>query len=108
MTDVITGQCYLRFQTSLHAKCFVEHIISSKVKQASGLDDTGLCPSPGDEAIEAELVQGKREEIYWEKIPEKIRRQAVVRALENDSTLGESSRIIAESEGRKGKRRRQG
>jgi xRRM domain len=28
-----------------------------------------------------ELVVGKREEFYWEKVPEKIRRQAVEKAF---------------------------
>lgn len=29
----------------------------------------------------AEQVLGKREEVYWEKVPEKVRRQAVENAL---------------------------
>jgi ribosomal protein L4 len=28
-----------------------------------------------------EIVQGKREELYWEKVPEKVRRQAVQKAI---------------------------
>jgi len=28
-----------------------------------------------------ELVEGKKEELYWEKVPEKVRRQAVQNAL---------------------------
>lgn len=28
-----------------------------------------------------ELVTGKREQLYWEKVPEKVRRQAVQKAL---------------------------
>ena len=28
-----------------------------------------------------ELVEGKKEELYWEKVPEKARRQAVQNAL---------------------------
>ena len=28
-------------------------------------------------AITVEIVRGKKEELYWEKVPEKIRRQAV-------------------------------
>jgi len=29
-----------------------------------------------------ELVEGKKEELYWEKVPEKARRQAVQNALQ--------------------------
>jgi hypothetical protein len=38
-----------------------------------------------------ELVLGKREEVYWEKVPEKIRKQAVDKALKlmGDGTGGE-------------------
>jgi len=28
-----------------------------------------------------EIVQGKREELYWDKVPEKVRKQAVQRAV---------------------------
>jgi ribosomal protein L4 len=31
--------------------------------------------------VTPELVLGKREEVYWEKVPEKVRRQAVEKAL---------------------------
>ena len=37
-------------------------------------------------AITPELVLGKREELYWEKVPEKVRRQAVEKALKLLST----------------------
>ena len=37
-------------------------------------------------AITPELVLGKREELYWEKVPEKVRRQAVEKALKVLST----------------------
>jgi hypothetical protein len=31
--------------------------------------------------IVVELVEGKKEEIYWEKVPDKVRRQAVQNVL---------------------------
>ncbi|KAF8958493.1 hypothetical protein BDZ97DRAFT_1923669 [Flammula alnicola] len=53
--------------------------------QTSGLDGIGtrlLMPSDSfSSAITPELVLGKREEVYWEKVPEKVRRQAVDKAL---------------------------
>lgn len=50
--------------------------------QADGLDAAGREPVPGDRLIAMELIQGKREELYWEQVPEKVRRQAVARAVE--------------------------
>lgn len=29
-----------------------------------------------------EIVQGKREELYWDKVPEKVRKQAVQKAVD--------------------------
>ncbi|PPQ72779.1 hypothetical protein CVT24_012805 [Panaeolus cyanescens] len=67
--------CYLRLSTPAYAGELVEKINSTKIVQTSGLDATG---APGNgPSIQAELVTGKREEIYWEKVPEKIRKQAV-------------------------------
>jgi hypothetical protein len=48
--------------------------------QTSGLDDVGVTPMDSN-PIRVELVVGKREEFYWEKVPEKIRRQAVEKAI---------------------------
>lgn len=54
--------------------------------------------------VVAEQVLGKREEVYWEKVPEKIRRQAVEKALSllhsysGSSTVG-SAPIAGPSEG---------
>jgi len=59
-----------------------------------------------------EIIEGKKEEVYWEKVPEKIRRQAVdkaVRALSN-SQLSVSTLSTQEhyQESRSRKKRKQG
>ena len=38
-----------------------------------------------------ERVQGKKEEVYWERVPEKVRRQAVERVVEAQHVGGEAS-----------------
>ncbi|KAJ7143137.1 hypothetical protein C8R43DRAFT_576936 [Mycena crocata] len=72
--------CYLRLTTALHAKSLVGHFEQNRTVQASGLDEAGCRGS--DNCVEAELVLGKREEVYWEKVPEKVCLQAVQKALE--------------------------
>jgi hypothetical protein len=67
----------------LHAQSLVEHFTQNPTLHASGLDDSG-CPSHGkgvEKPVDAELVLGKREEVYWEKVPEKVCLQAVQKAL---------------------------
>jgi hypothetical protein len=66
--------------------------------QTHGLDDTGTPPPVGAPAplpLRAEIVHGKREEVYWERVPDKVRRQAVRRAIE----LGECVRDDGGDEG---------
>ncbi|KAJ7481048.1 hypothetical protein B0H11DRAFT_1231407 [Mycena galericulata] len=74
--------CYIRLTTPSHSKGFVDHFTQNHIVHANGLDDFG-CPSVGQNAkpVEAELVLGKREEVYWEKVPEKVCLQAVQKAL---------------------------
>lgn len=59
-----------------------------------------------------EMVDGTREELYWGKVPEKVRRQAVEKALSNtatDTDLGSEHLAVDKAEqrssGRKRKRR---
>ncbi len=54
--------------------------------QVSGIDETGTdissVPSPGElVAIVMDRVNGRPEEIYWEKVPVKVKRSAVERAI---------------------------
>ena len=49
--------------------------------RAHGLDTTGRTPLEDDKSIVMERVRGKKEELYWDKIPEKVRRQVVDKAV---------------------------
>ena len=78
-------------RTPLHAQQLVHCLSSAQIVQASGLEASGvrlavhssLLLGKSDSPITAEQVLGKREEVYWQKVPEKIRRQAVDKALLN-------------------------
>ena len=64
----------------MRAEQLVRYFTEHPTIQTSGLDGQGTgCAT--SEAIVPELVLGRREELYWEKVPEKVRRQAVEKAL---------------------------
>ncbi|THU99683.1 hypothetical protein K435DRAFT_855429 [Dendrothele bispora CBS 962.96] len=85
--------CYLRLTTSSHAQHLVSYFSDSdRIVQRDGLDDVGTSTRPesqqnkvkvkGREPIKAQLVLGRPEEVYWEKVPEKVRLEAVRRSRE--------------------------
>ncbi|KAG0703841.1 hypothetical protein DFH29DRAFT_771158, partial [Suillus ampliporus] len=69
--------CYLRLASPEHACTLVDCFSSQAIVQSHGLDDIGKSPGASEKAITAEIIEGKKEEVYWEKVPEKVRRQAV-------------------------------
>ncbi|KAH9854863.1 hypothetical protein C2E23DRAFT_725373 [Lenzites betulinus] len=75
--------CHLRLSAPHHAHTLVTALTDRPLAQRSGLDSTGAPPDAHTEAkaIVAELVGGTREELYWSKVPEKVRREAVRKAI---------------------------
>ncbi|KAH6914358.1 hypothetical protein BKA70DRAFT_1261174 [Coprinopsis sp. MPI-PUGE-AT-0042] len=77
--------CHLRLSTPEHAERLVSHFNASLTVQQNGLDDQGA--NVGDNVsaslkpISMEIVIKTREEVYWQKVPEKIRRGAVEKAV---------------------------
>ena len=70
------------------------------------MDDTGVPPSTNStkaKAIEIELVDGKREELYWMKVPDRVRVVAVERWKQLDSEGKNAD--VGDDEGMKGKKR---
>lgn len=59
--------------------------------------------------IDVEVVRGKREAVYWEKVPEKVRRGAVAKVV---GAVGESGNVGVErgieEDSRQRKRRKRG
>ena len=82
--DFIKGMdsCHLRLSTPMHTDALVSHFEDSII-QAYGLDDKGTCVGGSSVAkpIVLEKVLGRREEVYWERVPEKVREQAVRKAI---------------------------
>ncbi|KAF7295696.1 RRM-3 domain-containing protein [Mycena indigotica] len=60
--------CHVRLTSPLHANALVKFYTD-----AAG-------------AIKAELITGTREEVYWERVPEKVRQQAVMRLVGGSGT----------------------
>ena len=59
--------------------------------QTHGLDVLGRTPLKDDKSIAMERVRGKKEELYWDKIPEKVRRQVVDKAVNAQLASGVES-----------------
>lgn len=74
--------------------------------QQNGLDEQGQV---AEEAVRLtlEVVQGLREVIYWEKIPEKVRKSALMKASCDQSTKEDVMRDTLEGgEENAGKKKR--
>lgn len=83
LTHERASKCFLRIRSSGEASTLIEHFHTNSLAQSTGLDADGIVPSVSVKAIVLELVEGKKEELYWEKVPEKVRQQAVQKALEH-------------------------
>jgi xRRM domain len=57
----------------------MSYLNSQEIAQVDALDQIGSAPTGSRPRIELELVEGKREELYWDKVPEKVRSVAVAR-----------------------------
>ncbi|KAJ3510064.1 hypothetical protein NLJ89_g4883 [Agrocybe chaxingu] len=107
--------CHIRLSTPSHASHLVEYFTAHPIAQTSGLDAAGTAQDqPGSKPVEPELVLGKREGLYWDKVPEKVRKQAVEKALRLVRTGAEEGRKLRderevseeEERGERKKRRR--
>ncbi|KAF8901130.1 hypothetical protein CPB85DRAFT_1473488, partial [Mucidula mucida] len=76
--------CHLRLATPHDARKLNTWFGERRLTQDTGLDGTGV--EGGTTPIEMEIVQGRREELYWDKVPEKVRVQAVDKALGSGSS----------------------
>ena len=103
---IFLNQCYLRLASPRHTSILIDHFTSHPTAQTRGLDDMGTSPAGTHAGLVVEIVQGKKEELYWEKVPEKVRRQAVQKAISElqakELLLDED--VTMNSNGRKRKR----
>jgi len=89
----------------------VDHFTKHPITQSRGLDDAGTplqSSEKGAMAITMEVVQGKKEALYWERVPEKIRRQAVQKALGNmpSGNFGDDAEVAEGGPRKRTKRKR--
>jgi hypothetical protein len=84
--------CYLRVSTPPSAQLLSDQFTSNVIVQTNGLDDTGssiLSSKQKDvKPIVVEVVSGRREEMYWQKVPERISRGAVEKAVKLQCKAG--------------------
>ena len=102
-------QCYLRVSTPAHARLISQHFTQNLSVQERGLDDSGTSISSmnsGMKPITIEVVEGKREEVYWQKVPDKVRRQAVEKAILALSGGTGGDGVNEETEREEGRRRK--
>ncbi|KAG8218936.1 hypothetical protein J3R82DRAFT_4644 [Butyriboletus roseoflavus] len=85
--------CYLRLASPHHVTRLIEYFgcDARRKAQVHGLDATGRTPVQDDKPIAMERIQGKKEELYWEKVPEKVRRQAVNKVIKTQLAPGTES-----------------
>ncbi|KAG6909972.1 hypothetical protein DXG01_014241 [Tephrocybe rancida] len=76
--------CHLRLAAPAHAQALMTHFTDRPMAQLGKLDDTGGDGGP----VRVELVEGTQERVYWEWVPEKIRREAVRKALGDGAGAG--------------------
>lgn len=82
----------MRLSAPYHARALVTAFHSRPLVQRQGLDSTGAegdVEGEGIKPISMEVVEGAREELYWSKVPEKIRREAVRKAIAQASSAGD-------------------
>lgn len=86
----------------------VAHFVTHTHTQKNALDTTGtIIDNEHGPAITVELVEGTRESLYWERVPEKVRRQAVLRTLGSDVNMPDNGGSFeAQQQGEGGGRRK--
>ncbi|KAJ7589965.1 hypothetical protein C8J56DRAFT_936570 [Mycena floridula] len=94
--------CHLRLAAPRYANVLVEYFAKHLLRQSSGLDKTGTPTT--NSPLSLELVPNMPEELYWSKVPEKVRREAVAKAVR--LTNGNATKNDAEAEEGNGRKRR--
>ncbi|KAJ4489622.1 hypothetical protein C8J55DRAFT_547634 [Lentinula edodes] len=87
--------CYIRFSSPSQASALQSYLTRHCIVQNTALDDTGIevgkAQTDKPKYVEVEVVQGKKEEIYWEKVPIKVRQEAVWKAISNANATSSSA-----------------
>ncbi|KAG6330446.1 hypothetical protein ID866_8643, partial [Astraeus odoratus] len=86
--------CHLRLASPHHTTLLMEYFLRHPTVQAHGLDDAGRRPGQHDKGIKMEIIEGKREELYWDKVPDKVRRQAVERVVQSQWSVRSDTAVF--------------
>ncbi|THH05202.1 hypothetical protein EW145_g4966 [Phellinidium pouzarii] len=91
--------CYLRLAAPSYARTLVKYFSSREVTQENALDSAGVPQSKRGVSmpIEVELIQGRKEEMYWAKVPENIKKQAIAKAQTHAKPEYEGSAMPGEN-----------
>ncbi|KAG8801732.1 hypothetical protein FRC17_006566 [Serendipita sp. 399] len=97
------SSCHLRLPHPSPAQQLIDYLNSHNLVQLDGSDAVGTTLSSGPEEsnrhIVTELVEGRAEAIYWEKVPEKIKRAAISKMIKLDGELKASRKAGVEAVG---------
>lgn len=94
-SPLINSQCHIRLSHPTQSQAIVSYLSQITLVQTDGNDATMRSQSIDSESNErdetrplvAELVQGRAESIYWEKVPEKIRRAAIAKLNRHNRSI---------------------
>ena len=103
-TDSESHQCHVRLSSPVYAKLLVDHFTTNRVVQVDGQDAKGR-EGETQGSIVAQVVTGRLEEIYWDKVPERIRVDAMRRIQQQGAVPAEQGTHDGPSD-RKRKRRK--
>ncbi|KAG8786217.1 hypothetical protein FRC16_001773 [Serendipita sp. 398] len=85
------SSCHLRLPHPALSQYLVNYLKNHTLVQEDGNDSVGIVPPSGPEEnkrhIVAELVEGRAESIYWEKVPDKIKKTSISKMIKLDAEI---------------------
>jgi xRRM domain-containing protein len=88
---LINSQCHIRVSHPTQSQAIVSYLAQTTLVQSDGNDATirsqSIYTEDETRPLVAELVQGRAESIYWEKVPEKIRRVAITKSNRHNRSV---------------------
>ena len=104
-TDSESHKCHVRLSSPVYAKLLVDYFTANRVVQVDGQDAKGR-EGEAQGCIAAQVVTGRLEEIYWDKVPERIRVDAMRRVQQQDAAPAEQGIRDGPSDRKRKKRKK--
>ena len=105
LTDSESHQCHVRLSSPDHAKLLVDYFTANRVVQVDGQDATGR-EGEAQGWIVAQVVTGRLEEMYWDKVPERIRVDVMRRIQQQDAPPAEQGTHDGPSDNKRKRRKK--